>query len=104
MTCSTTATFKRGSSFACSCVYTPGSGPATLADVTIESNLVDTVNGTYAMTAVKAEDNLSFTLAYPSSTQTWALGLARWDIKFTYGGSVFFSQTLRVNIIDSVTV
>jgi hypothetical protein len=49
-----------------------------------------------------AGDGLSFVASY-SSTDAWALGSARWDIRFAYGTTVFYSQTLRLNIIDQVT-
>ena len=103
MTCSNTVTFKRGTSFACSGTYEPGAGPATLADVTIASDIIDASRGSYALTIVKDVDNLGFTMTYDGDSSDWAIGLAKWDLKFTYGGSVFYSETLRINIIERVT-
>jgi hypothetical protein len=50
-----------------------------------------------------AGDGLSFVASY-SPTSAWTLGSARWDIKFAYGTTVFYSETMRLNIIDQVTV
>jgi hypothetical protein len=98
-----TATFKRGSTFGCTGTYDPGTGPATLADVTIQSDIIDSAYCTYSLTIVKDVDNLGFSMTYVGDTGSWNTGLAKWDLKFTYGGSVFYSETLRLNIIDQVT-
>jgi hypothetical protein len=50
-----------------------------------------------------AGNGLSFVSSY-SPTSAWTLGSARWDIKFAYGTTVFYSETMRLNIIDQVTV
>lgn len=99
----TTVTFKRGTTFAVSGTYTPGAGPATLAGVTITSDVIDAAGSTYSLTPVILGGNLTFTLTYADDSADWALGLARWDLKFVYSGSVFYSETLRVNVIDQVT-
>jgi hypothetical protein len=49
-----------------------------------------------------AVDGLSFVASY-SPTANWSLGSARWDIKFAYGTTVFYSETMRLNVIDQVT-
>ena len=49
-----------------------------------------------------AVNGLSFVATYADSSD-WALGMAKWDIKFNYGGSVFFSDTLRLEVIAQVT-
>jgi hypothetical protein len=38
-----------------------------------------------------------------SSTDLWAVGSAYWDIRFTQNGTVFFSDTVVINVIDNVT-
>jgi hypothetical protein len=53
---------------------------------------------------VVAGDFLSFTANYVGSTADWAIGTARWDIKFTQGATVFYSDTMRLDIIGQVTV
>jgi len=58
----------------------------------------------YAMTITEAVDGLSFTVASPGATASWAIGLGRWDIKFVFPGStVSRTELFRVNVIDSVT-
>jgi hypothetical protein len=49
-----------------------------------------------------AGDGLSFVASY-SPTDAWTLGGARWDIRFAYSTTVFYSETMRLNIIDQVT-
>jgi len=36
-------------------------------------------------------------------TTKWTLGNARWDIKFAYSTTIFYSETMRLNVIDQVT-
>jgi hypothetical protein len=51
-----------------------------------------------------AGDGLSFVASLPASTTSgFALGSARSDIKFVYGGTTFFSDTFRLTVIDQVT-
>ena len=98
-----TITFKRGTTFACNSTYTPGAGPTTLAGVTVVSDIIDAGNGIYPLAVVVAGDNLSFTMTAETPSGGWALGNARWDIKFSIDGVVFYSETLRINIIERVT-
>jgi hypothetical protein len=37
-------------------------------------------------------------------TGDWAVGTARWDIKFANNDSVFYSDTMRLDIVGQVTV
>jgi hypothetical protein len=106
MTCPSQVSVSQGNSFACTFTWTPGAtGPANLLATTITSTLEDRDFNEYAMTVTKAGDGLSFTVTYPGDTSSWALGLARWDIKFVFPGStVSRSEIFRVNVIDSVTV
>jgi hypothetical protein len=106
MSCSNTVTVSRGNTFACTFTWTPGAtGPADLLTTTISSSLEDRQNNVYAMTVTKAVDGLSFTVAYPGDTASWAIGTGRWDIKFVFPGStVSRTEIFRVNVIDSVTV
>jgi hypothetical protein len=104
MTCSTSVTFKRGTTFAGTVTYTPQSGgPANLLSTTVTSSIIDAGNNTYPCTITMDGDGLSFVASY-SPTSAWTLGSARWDIKFAYGTTVFYSETMRLNIIDQVTV
>jgi hypothetical protein len=90
MSCNT-ATFKRGTTFSATVTYTPAAGgPANLTSTTITSS-------------IKVVDGLSFTAVYSGSTSAWAIGNAKWDIKFVTGGSTFYSETLRLSVIEQVT-
>jgi len=103
MTCSTSVTFKRGTTFAATVTYTPeAGGPANLLTTTVTSSVIDAFNATYPLTITMAGNGLSFVASY-SSTDAWALGSARWDVRFAYGTTVFYSETMRLNIIDQVT-
>ncbi len=103
MTCSTSVTFKRGTTFAGTVTYTPETGgPANLLTTTVTSSIIDAANNTYPCTITMAVDGLSFVASY-SPTANWSLGSARWDIKFAYGTTVFYSETMRLNVIDQVT-
>ena len=103
MTCSTSVTFKRGTTFAGTVTYTPETGgPANLLTTTVVSSIIDSGACTYPLTITMAVDGLSFVARYDDTTD-WTIGNARWDIKFTYGGTVFYSETMRLNVIDQVT-
>ena len=107
MSCPNTVTVSQGNTFACTFTWTPGAtGPANLLATTISSTLEDRDSASYPMTITVAGDGLSFTVAYTAgSTANWALGLAKWDIKFVFPGStVSRTEIFRVNVIDSVTV
>jgi len=100
----TTATFKRGTTFAATIVYTPDAGgPANLLGTGITSDIIDSGGTTYHLDEVTAVDGMSFNLYFPTATSEWSTGTARWDIKFNYAGAIFYSETLRLNIIDEVT-
>ena len=103
MTCSTSVTFKRGTTFAGTVTYTPqAGGPANLLTTTVTSSIIDASNQVYPTTITMAGDGLSFVASF-SPTANWTLGSARWDIKFAYGTTVFYSETMRLNVIDQVT-
>jgi hypothetical protein len=103
MTCSTSVTFKRGTTFAGTVTYTPqAGGPANLLTTTVTSSIIDASNQVYPTTITMAGDGLSFVASY-SPTANWTIGSARWDIKFAYGTTVFYSETMRLNVIDQVT-
>jgi len=105
MSCNT-VTFKRGTNFGSSTVFTPEAPPAIqdLIGVTVTSTIVDADRNEYELTVVVAGNGLSFTADYVGSTADWAIGTARWDIKFTQGTTIFYSDTMRLDIIGQVTV
>ena len=96
-------TWKRASTFGATVTYTPDTGwPANLDDVTVTSDIRDSNRKIYSLTVVKTSST-TFNVTY-SSTQDWALGSGYWDIRFESGGTVFFSDTVVINIIDNVTI
>jgi hypothetical protein len=100
----TQVTFKRGTSFSAACAYDPDAGgQANLLDTTVTSDIIDSSGNIYSLTIDMAGNGLSFTASYASSSADWALGMARWDLKFSYSGAIYYSETLRLNIIDQVT-
>ena len=105
MSCNT-VTFKRGTNFGSSTVFTPEPPPAIqdLIGVTVTSTIIDADRNEYELTVVVAGNGLSFTANYTGDTGDWAIGTARWDIKFTQGATVFYSDTMRLDIIGQVTV
>ena len=103
MSCNT-VTFKRGSSFSASMVWNPEPGGiANLIGVTVSSTIIDAQQNEYDLTATVAVDGLSVAFVYPGSTSAWAIGTAKWDIKFLNGGTVFYSETMRIDLIGQVT-
>jgi len=103
MTCSTTVTFKRGTTFAGTVTYTPAAGgPANLLTTTVTSSIIDSDDNTYPCTITMAGGGLSFVASVPDTTD-FSLGNARWDIKFAYGTTIFYSETMRLSVIDQVT-
>jgi hypothetical protein len=103
MSCNT-ITFKRGTSFGSSCVYTPEAGGIpNLIGVTVTSSIIDADRNEFDLVTVVAGNGLSFTATYVGSTSDWAIGTARWDIKFSNNGSVFYSETMRIDVIGQVT-
>jgi hypothetical protein len=105
MSCNT-VTFKRGTNFGSSTVFTPEAPPAiqNLIGVTVTSTIIDADRNEYELTVVVAGNGLSFTANYTGDTGDWAIGTARWDIKFTQGTTIFYSDTMRLDIIGQVTV
>jgi hypothetical protein len=103
MSCNT-VTFKRGSSFSASMVWNPEPGGiANLIGVTVQSTIIDAQQNEYDLTATVAPGGLSVAFVYPASTAAWAIGTAKWDIKFLNGGTVFYSETMRLDLIGQVT-
>jgi hypothetical protein len=104
MSCNT-VTFKRGTSFEASVVYAPEvGGLANLIGVTVTSTIIDADRNEFDLTVTVAGDGLSFTAVYPGDTGSWGIGTARWDIKFLNNDSVFYSDTMRLDVIGQVTV
>lgn len=98
-------TFKRGSSFSATVTYTPAEGGlANLIGATITSsikdangitdNLVTSLNGA-GLVITATRDELY--------TADWHTGEARWDIRVSISGTVFYSETIEFTVIPEVT-
>jgi len=95
--------FKKGSSFGANCVYTPDAGgPTDLTGVTIVSSVRDSRGFAYNLT-VNVIDATHFSLIC-YNTQPWYPGTAFWDIQFSINGTVFYSDTVLINVLNNVTV
>lgn len=105
MSCSNTAVFSRGDSFSSVWTWVPGAGePANLIGTTITSTLRDRAGVEHDLLVTLALNGLSFTATYVGDTSRWALGLASWDIRFTFpGGPVTHSTIFRVQIQETIT-
>ena len=102
---SNSVTFKRGTTYSATVTYTPAAGgPANLLTTTVTTDIIDAGGTVYPCTVTVAVDGLSFVATLPAlTTAGFALGNARSDIKFVYGGVTFYSETFRLAIIDQVT-
>ncbi len=102
---SNSVTFKRGTTYSATVTYTPAAGgPANLLTTTVTTDIIDAGGTVYPCTITMAGNGLSFVATLPSATTAgFALGNARSDIKFVYGGVTFYSETFRLAIIDQVT-
>lgn len=102
---SNTAYFSRGGTFGCTWAWAPGEGePANLLGATIASTLRDKCGNEYEMTVAIAVDGLSFSTNYEGDTSEWHLGLASWDIRFTFpDGPVTHSTIFRVQVQETIT-
>jgi len=100
-----TATFSRGDTFGCGWTWVPGVGePANLIGTTIASTLKDKCGNQYSLAVTVAVDGLSFTTNFIGDTSDWALGLASWDIRFSFPGSpVTHSSLFRVQVEETIT-
>jgi hypothetical protein len=102
---SNTVTFKRGTTYSATVTYTPAAGgPANLLTTTVTTDVIDSSGAVFHCTITMALNGLSFVASLPASTTAgFALGTARSDIKFVYGGTTFYSETFRLTVIDQVT-
>jgi uncharacterized protein YdeI (BOF family) len=98
-------TFKRGSSFSATVTYTPAAGGlANLIGATITSSIKD-ANGVTDDLAVSLNGaGLVITTTRDELyTADWHTGEARWDIRVSISGTVFYSETIEFLIIPEIT-
>ena len=90
MTCSTSVTFKRGTTFAGTVTYTPQSGgPANLLSTTVTSSIIDAGNNTYPTTITMAGDGLSFVASYSDLSLDTRLGSLGHQVRLRHDGLLF---------------
>ena len=97
--------FKQGTSFGFTATYTQDgpSAPPNLDGVTVKVALRDAGYNYYPM-AVEMTSPTTFSVTYPPSTIGWVTGTGYFDIQMTYGeGSVFYTETVAVNVLPSIT-
>ena len=97
--------FKQGTSFGFTATYTQDnpSAPANLDGVTVKVALRDAGYNYYPM-AVEMTSPTTFSVTYPPSTIGWVTGTGYFDIQMKYGeGSVFYTETVAVNVLPSST-
>ena len=99
-------TFKRGGTFTATVTYTPETGGlADLLGSTITSHVKDSAGTYHTLTTSLNNTGLIITIgdAY-TETAEWATGEAKWDIRVSEGGVVFYSQTITFTVIPAVTL
>ena len=99
-------TFKRGGTFTATVTYTPETGGLTdLLGSTITSHIKDSAGVYHELTTSLNGAGLVITIGDPyADTEEWATGEAKWDIRVSEGGVVFYSQTITFTVIPAVTL
>ena len=99
-------TFKRGGTFTATVTYTPETGGLTdLLGSTITSHIKDAAGEYHTLTTSLDVTGLIITIGDPyADTEDWATGEAKWDIRVSEGGVVFYSQTITFTVIPAVTL
>ena len=98
-------TFKRGSSFSATVTYTPAvGGLANLIGATITSSIKD-ANGVTdnLVTSLNGAGLVITTTRDEVYTAEWHTGEAKWDIRVSIGGTVFYSETIEFLIVPEIT-
>ena len=99
-------TFKRGGTFTATVTYTPEAGGlADLLGSTITSDIRDSAGVYHSLSTSLNGAGLVITISDPyGDTADWATGEAKWDIRVSEGGVVFYSQTISFTVIPAVTL
>lgn len=100
--------FKRGDTFAMTCIYKQDGTPHSVTSVDIKCQVKQGSTLVTEMTVTKANQstNLGAFVLTPQSADTalWPIGNLLCDIQFTEGGTVRSTETFYINIIEQVTV
>jgi len=99
-------TFKRGGTFTATVTYTPEAGGLSdLLGSTITSDIRDSAGVYHSLSTSLDVTGLVITISDPyGDTADWATGEAKWDIRVSEGGVVFYSQTISFTVIPAVTL
>jgi hypothetical protein len=99
-------TFKRGGTFTATVTYTPEvGGLSDLLGSTITSDIRDSAGVYHSLSTSLNGAGLVITISDPyGDTADWATGEAKWDIRVSEGGVVFYSQTISFTVIPAVTL
>lgn len=99
--------FKRGGTFTATVTYTPEAGGlANLTGTTIESTILDSAGVRSELTTSLDGTGLIITISEPAgSSELWATGPAKWDIKVTLNtGVVIYSSTVTFTVLPQITL
>ena len=99
--------FKRGGTFTATVTYTPEAGGlANLTGTTIASDIVDAAGVRSNLTTSLDGTGLIITITEPAtSSDDWATGPAKWDIKVTLNtGVVIYSSTVTFTVLPQITL
>lgn len=98
-------TFKRGSSFVGTLVWTPATGePANLIGCTVTSSILDSNRDRHELTVTNPSgDGINY-LIRDDSTTDWSTGDAYWDVKIDNGSSLSYTTTWTFNIVQQITL
>lgn len=99
-------TTKRGDSIYWPVTYTPPQdGLANLLGATVSSQLKDADGTRHDLTAVLDETGLIITVtATGVETEAWALGLASWDVRYEFPGTLTkHTDTLELTVEEEIT-
>lgn len=99
--------FKRGGTFTATVTYTPEQGGlANLTGTTIASSILDSAGVRSELTTSLDATGLIITITEPAtSSDDWATGPAKWDIKVTLNtGVVIYSSTVTFTVLPQITL
>ena len=99
--------FKRGATFSVQATYKDSTGaPINLTGITITSSVrdvSDTLVLSLTCTPLNQSTNAGQYTISGGSTAAWPVGELEWDIQYSTGGVITYTETLTLNMITSVT-
>lgn len=93
---------KRGETFVVQCLYSAGDAPADLTGVTVASQVRERSGKLLAdLTYQRGTGTGVYTVS--GSTDTWPLGIVYWDVRYSAGGTVSFTDTMEILVVEAQT-